>query len=271
MRRLLPGLLLLAAAAVPLAPAPAAAQASSAQQVAPRFTGAQAARFSKQVEKDLASRGARVALVFRTGRPRDALPKGIEYTHGAFWVYRTVSTQDGGAQGGYAVYNLYAGGPDSAWPKTESRLIQDWPLDFVRGSAVDDLAIIIPAPELQRRLLTVIDSPAYERLHNKTYSLVSNPFEARYQNCTTFMLNVVAAALWQTDDQTRLSTNLRASFKPSLIPANGLTRLFGPMVDPRLRTDDHKGPVRTATYESLAQFLASHDLLQTAYVTRPGA
>jgi hypothetical protein len=269
MRRPLAGLLLLAAAIVPLAPAPAAAQVSSAQQVGPRFTAVEAARFSKQVEQDLAARGARVAIVFRTGRPRDALPEGIDYTHGAFWVHRTVSTQGGGSQGGYAVYNLYAGGPDGAWPKNESRLVQDWPLDFVRGSAVDDLAVIVPTPELQRRLLSVIDSPTYERLHNPAYTLVANPFEGRYQNCTTFMLEVIAAALWQTDDPARLSTNLRASFKPSVIPANGLTRFFGPMVDARLRTDDHKGAVRTATYESVAEFLGGNGLLEAAYVTRP--
>lgn len=267
MRRLLAGLLVLGAASVPLAPAPAAAQASSAQAVSAHFTAAQAARVSKKIEKDLAARGARVAIVFRAGRPRDTLPDGVAYTHGALWVHRTVSVEGGERQGGYAVYNLYAGGSGAAWPKGESRLVQDWPLDFVRGSAVDDLGVIVPSPELQRRLLGVIDSPVYARLHNPTYSLVSNPFEAKYQNCNTFLLHVIGAALWPDADGPQRFANLRASFKPTVIPASGVTRLFGPMLDPRLRTDDHKGALHTATYESLDEFLASHGLLQTSYVT----
>ena len=48
-------------------------------------------------------------MVFRTGRARDKLPKGIAYTHGAFWVYRDIQTADGATAHGYAVYNLYAG------------------------------------------------------------------------------------------------------------------------------------------------------------------
>jgi hypothetical protein len=141
--RALPGLA--GAAAVAFAVLPAAAQDSSARSVAAHFTAAEAAGFSKQIEKDLAAHGARVAMVFRTGRPRSQLPDGIAYTHGAFWIYRTITTADGQSLSGYAVYNLYAG-DGNAWPKTQSRLVQDFPFDFTRGSAVDDVAVIVPSP-----------------------------------------------------------------------------------------------------------------------------
>jgi hypothetical protein len=252
------------ALASPLGAAPALAQDSSVRSVAGHFNGAQAAGFSKQIERDLAARGARVAIVFRSGRTRDHLPDGIAYTHGAFWVHRAVKTPTGETLNGYAVYNLYAG-DGKTWPLLESRLIQDWPVDFVMGSAVDDVAVIVPSPEMQRRLVGLIDGPSYARLHNPAYSLVSNPFARRYQNCTTFVLDVVAAAAWETDDPQRIGADLRAHFTPTTVKAGGLTRLFGPIADARLRTDDHKGPVRTATYESLARFMADNGLLQEAY------
>jgi hypothetical protein len=205
-----------------------------------------------------------VAMVFRSGRTRDHLPDGLAYTHGAFWVMRQVQTASGETVNGYAVYNLYAG-DGKQWPTTQSRLIQDWPMDFVRASAVDDVAVIVPSPEMQRRILAVIDSPAYERLHNPAYALVANPWAGKYQNCTSFVLDVVAAAAWETDDQARVNLNLKAHFKPTVVKASGLTRLFGPIADARLRTDDQKGPIRTAAYESLAGFMRDNALMQETY------
>lgn len=254
----------LAAVCLAVSTAPAAAQDSSAQAVAAHFAAPEAAAFSKQIERELAGKDARVALVFRTGRARDKLPDGIAYTHGAFWVHRSIQTADGRNLSGYAVYNLYAGdGPN--WPRTESRLIQDYPFDFTRGSAVDDVAVIIPSPEMQRRILAVMDGPSYARLHNPAHSLVANPWSRKYQNCNNFMLNVVGAAAWETDDPTRLNANLRAHFQPTVVKAGGLMRLFGPIADPRLRTDDQKGPIRTATYESMSAFMRANGLLQEAY------
>ncbi|MFL5298328.1 MAG: DUF2145 domain-containing protein [Phenylobacterium sp.] len=252
------------AAAVAFAALPAAAQDSSAQAVAAHFTAPEAAGFSKQIERDLAGRGAQVALVFRTGRPRSQLPDGIRYTHGAFWVHREIATADGRQLSGYAVYNLYAGDGRN-WPKAQSRLVQDYPFDFVRGSYVDDVAVIVPSPEMQRRILAVIDSPAYERLHNPAYSLVANPWAARYQNCTNFMLDVVGAAAWQTDDAGRITADLKAHYQPTVVKAGPLMRLFGPIADSRLRTDDQHGPIRTATYESVAAFMDRNGLLEAAY------
>jgi hypothetical protein len=242
---------------------PAIAQDSSARADAAHFTDAQAAAFSKTIERDLAGKGARVAMVFRTGRSRDKLPDGIAYTHGAFWVHRSIASAAGAVEG-YAVYNLYAG-DGKAWPLLQSRLVQDWPVDFVRGSAVDDVAVVIPSPEMQRRIVAVIDSPEYERLHNPAYALVSNPFSPKYQNCTAFMLDVVAAAAWQTDQPRQILADLRAHFTPTTVRAGALVRLFGPLADARLRNDDQKGPVRTATYESMAAFMERNGLLHQAY------
>ena len=255
----------LVAAALSAAAVPASAQDSSVRAISQHLSAEQAAAFSKQVERDLAAKGARVAMVFRAGRMRDQLPEGIAYTHGAFWVYRDIKTADGGTIKGYAVYNLYAGnGTD--WSKIESRLVQDFPLDFTRGSTVEDMAVIIPSPEMQRLILAVIDSPTYQAVHNPAYSLVANPWSRKYQNCNNFMLNVIGAAIWQTDDPQRITTNLKAHYKPTVVKTNAVVRLFGPIADQRLRTDDQDATVRTATYESMAAFMRENNMLQDAYV-----
>ncbi len=255
----------LAAAALMLASQPAASQDSiSTPAAVAHFTPAQAAAFSKQIERDLAGRGVRVAMVFRTGRARAKLPKGIAYTHGAFWVYRNITTADGSVTHGYAVYNLYAG-DGKAWPGDVSRLVQDFPIDFTAGSAVDDVAVIVPSPEMQRRIVAVIDSPSYAGLHNASYSLIANPLRPQHQNCNSFMLDVVGSAAWNTTDRAQLRADEAAHFTPTTVEASGAMRLFGPMVDHRLKTDDQSGPLKTATYESMAAFMRDNGLLEAAY------
>ncbi len=257
-------LALAAALAVGAAPVARAQDSISTPAAVAHFTPKETAAFSKQVERDLAGRGARVAMVFRTGRPRDKLPKGIAYTHGAFWVYRDITTADGTVSHGYAVYNLYAG-DGKAWKADESRLVQDFPIDFVSGSAVDDVAVIVPSPEMQRRILGVIDSPAYTRLHNPSYSLIANPLRPQHQNCNSFMLDVVGSAAWSTADPAQLRADEAAHFTPTVVEASGAMRLFGPMLDHRLKTDDQSGPLKTATYESMAAFMRDNGLLEAAY------
>lgn len=249
-----------------LTPPEAAAFDSSENTVAGYLTADEASRFSKEVERTLAERGARVAMVFRAGRPRSELPDGFSYTHGAFWVYQPALLPDGQTASGYSVYNLYSGDGKNL-PKSRSHLVMDFPFDFISGSHEDDLAIIIPSSEVQRRLQNVIASPVYQALHVPEYSLISNPADARYQNCTEFMLDVLAAAIWQTDNYSQIKTNLGAYFQPAAVrDARGLKRLLAPVADPRLRTDDHSGKVRTATYETIAAFMQTHEYASESFI-----
>jgi hypothetical protein len=236
----------------------------SAQSPGAYLTGAEAALFAKQIERDLASKGARVGIVFRTGRARKDLPEGIAYTHGAFWVYTPITLDDGRTVNGYAVYNLYHG-DGSSLPKDQSYLHQDWPVDFVAGTAVDDVAVIVPTPEMQRRILGVMDSSAYRALHRPAYSLVSNPLDIRYQNCNEFMLDVIAAAAWETTDIPQIKANLKAHYTPTRVRTGLVERLLGPMADNRLKTDDQSGRIVTATYESMAAFMKDKALLKETY------
>jgi len=225
----------------------------------------QAVVFAKQIERDLGARGARLAIVFRAGESRDQLREGIAYSHGAFWVYSPITLEDGRTATGYAVYNLYRG-DGKTLPMDKSYLHQDFPIDFVAPTGVDDVGIIIPSPEMQRRILAIMDSPTYRALHIEPYSVVSNPHNAKYQNCTEFMLDVLAAAVWDTTDMAQIKVNLRAHFKPTVVKTSGLERMFAPMADASIKTDDQDGEIVTTTYESMAAFMEANGLTQEAYI-----
>ncbi|MBW8732768.1 MAG: DUF2145 domain-containing protein [Asticcacaulis sp.] len=246
-------------------PHPVADSGLSGRAPAPHFTPVEAAGFAKQIEHDLAGHGARVAIVFRAGKPRKDLPDGIAYTHAAFWVYSDITGSDGKTYKGYASYNLYQGDGKTA-AVDQSYLAQDYPLDFVSGDQADDVGTIIPTPEMQRRLLNLIQSPTYQKLHVPSYSLVSSPFDARHQNCTEFVLDVVSSAAWETEDYGQIKADLKAWFTPTIIHANLFQRVFGPMVDPRLKMDDQGDDVETVSYESMAAFMRRYDLMSETYV-----
>ncbi len=247
---------------------PVADSGSTAAPKAWRTPAANAA-FGKQIERDLAARGARVAIVFRAGRPRSKLPPGIAYTHAAFFVYGDIKGGDGHIYQGYSVYNLYQGDGQSQ-PVNQSYLRQDFPFDFISADAEDDVGIVIPTPEMQRRLMATIASPAYEKMHVPSYTLVSNPWDPKHQNCTEFVLDVVASSAWQTDDYAQVKADLKAWFKPTVVQANPFERFFGPMLDSRLNLDDQSGDIETATYESISAFMADNHLSETSYILKAG-
>jgi hypothetical protein len=251
------------------APKPVPDSGFSGRAAQAHYTAPEAAAFAKQIERDLAAKGARVAIVFRAGKPRDKLPEGIAYTHGAFWVYTDITDVDGKVYKGYVSYNLYQGDGTSR-PADQSYLAQDFLLDFIAGNQVDDVGVIIPSPEMQRRILAVMASPTYDKLHVTSYSLISNPLNATHQNCTEFLLDVIASATWQTGDYPQIKADLTANFQPTIVRANIFERTFGPMVSPLLKMDDQSGQIRTTTYESIAGFMSDNKLLKENYVLSCG-
>ena len=133
----------------------APAMAGSSESGKAHLPVAETAAFSDQVQLDLAARGVGIAIVARTGRPPKSLPKGVNYTHTALWVYSRIKKPDGSSAQGYRVYNLYQKEDDPA----RSALVQEAPADFFRSAHTLDTGIIIPSPQLQRKLLKAIASP----------------------------------------------------------------------------------------------------------------
>ncbi|MDH3467395.1 MAG: DUF2145 domain-containing protein [Gammaproteobacteria bacterium] len=225
------------------------------------YSAAQIAEFAKRVETDLAEKSAHVAIVSRVGRSGDELPDGIRYTHTGFAVYSAIQTADGRTVPGYVMYNLY----QNQEKLNVSRLVRDYPFDFF--SAVMELkaGVIIPTPKLQQRLLELIGSQTYTDLHNPRYSAISNPFDARYQNCTEFLLDVVNAAVYQTDDRAQVKARNQEFFKPQPIAVGPVQRFLGSLFSKEFAFSDHDGRVATATFTTIAEYMEQYGLAQDRF------
>ncbi|WP_422025538.1 DUF2145 domain-containing protein [Pyruvatibacter mobilis] len=217
--------------------------------------------FAKNVEHALAERGARVAIVSRVGRDPDRMPSGIEYTHVALWVYSDIQTEDGRTVRGYAIHNLYQLPDDPG----KSDLVQDFPVEFFGNVFELRAGVIVPTADLQDRLLQVLNSSTYEALHQPDYSLVANPFGSDYQNCTNFVLSVLMAAIYETDNRDLIDANIEAYFEPQTVRLGPLQRAFGPLFVRGVETSDHSGAIRTSTFGSLSRFMRAYKLSDTDF------
>ena len=215
--------------------------------------------FAKNVEKTLAKQGARVAILSRIGRPDEEMPVGLNYTHVGFAVYSSIQTEDGQSQPGYVIYNLYQKADDL----DHSELIRDFPFDFYSAVYKLKTGVIIPKPALQEKLLQVLNSETYHNLHNPNYSAIANPFNSQFQNCTEHTMDVIQAALYQTDNKNQIKANLKQYFEPYTVPYNGFTVILGAMFSEDVAASDHQtSPFKTATYGSIKNYFQTYDLAQ---------
>jgi hypothetical protein len=227
---------------------------SSATEEA-HFKPEQIVAFAKKVERTLADKGARVAILARMGRPASELPEGMHFTHVGFAVYSEITTSDGRKVPGYAIYNLYQ---KDDRPET-SDLVQDYPVDFFAGVAQLEAGIIVPSATLQQRLLDTIASPTYQELHDPRYSVIANPYTLGRQNCTEFVLDVVNAAIYQTSDIKKIKASEQAYFVAQPVNVNPFKLLLGSMFSAEVSTSDQPGSPVTATFEKLGEYLLKYD------------
>ena len=229
------------------------------------FKPEQIITFAKKVERALAAKGARVAVLARMGRPPSELPEGMHFTHVGFAVYSEITTSDGRKVPGYSIYNLYQKDdhPDI------SGLVQDFPVDFFAGVAQLEAGILIPSPDLQKRLLEVIASPTYQALHDPHYSVIANPYTLGRQNCTEFVLDVINAAIYQTSDIKVIKANENAYFVAQSVNVNPFKLMMGSMFSAEVSTSDQPGSPVTATFEKLGEFLAKFDVGSTMMTILP--
>ena len=209
-------------------------------------------RYGQQLIDELLSREVELAIVSRSGQPRDKLPNGVSFTHSAFFLR---------SGEGYDVYNLYHNEDD----RLVSRLESDTPADFLRLLREPDSGILIPTPDAQASLKAYIRSPDYGLVHQRAYSLISNPYDLRFQNCNEFYLDTLAAWAWNTTDRAEIKARLRPLAIATELKASPVRRYVGPLVDERLIMDDHDGPILTTTYGSLRDFLDSEGVLADSY------
>lgn len=247
-------IMLLAAVSFDIRASGFSSSSSQAGEVA-HFKPEQIIALSKKVERTLAEKGARVAVLARMGRPASELPRGMHFTHAAFVVYSEITTSDGRKVPGYAVYNLYQ---DNDHPDVSS-LVQDFPVDFFAGVAQLEAGVIIPSAELQLRLLDVIASPTYKALHDPRYSVIANPYNLGLQNCTEFVLDVINSAIYQTGDIKVIKANEQAYFVAQPVNVNPFKLMLGSMFSAEVSTSDQPGPPVTATFETVGEYLQKYD------------
>jgi hypothetical protein len=239
--------------------------AGSSQSGEIHFKPEEIIKFSKKVEKTLAAKGARAAIIARVGRPRDQLPEGISFTHTAIAVYSQITIKDGRKVPGYAIYNLYQREKEPA----VSDLVVDYPVDFFSGVEVLEAGLIIPSHELQKKLIATIASPAYKKVHNPRYSVIANPFTLDYQNCTEHTLDVIVSAIYDTDDIKKIKANEKAYFKPQPVQINPVKLALGSMFVADVTTSDHPGEPVTATFETIGSFLTQYKAASEIITVQP--
>ncbi|NVK56906.1 MAG: DUF2145 domain-containing protein [Alteromonadaceae bacterium] len=227
-----------------------------------KFSPAQIIEFAKKVEHYGAEQQAYAFIIGRVGRPQAELPRGISFTHTAVAVYSAITLDDGSTEYGYAIHNLYQRADDPG----RSDIVVDYPVDFFWGAQTLKAGIVIPTLAVQQQLVTLISQKKHLDLHNPRYSVVANPFNSRRQNCTEFTLDMLQSALYQTNDLQRIKANNQAYFRPQQVHVSRFKLAMGSLVSEGVTTADHNGPVRTATFTTIAEFLQQYNLEQQAIV-----
>ena len=124
--------------------------------------------------------------------------------------------------------------------------------------------IIIPSTELQNRIIEIISSGENQGLHNENYSVIANPFNNEFQNCTEYTLDIVNAAIYQSTNPQQLKLNAKSHFKPQKIYTNPFKLALGSMFMDDVTTRDHKGQVYTTTFSTIAKYLTENELATQA-------
>jgi hypothetical protein len=185
------------------------------------------------------------------------MPKGVVYSHTALAVYSLITTEDNQQVPGYVVYNLYQ---DDTNPGTSS-IVADFAVDFFASAHTLAAGIAIPTPKLQLQLMKLIQAGGHKTLHNPRYSLVSNPFNSQYQNCTEYTLDILNAAIYQTTDITQIKANTKAYFKPQYVRKSLKLKLASSFTD-FVHLDDHPDAVETTTFTTIIRYLTENELLK---------
>jgi hypothetical protein len=222
----------------------------------------QIATLAKGLERTLAGKHALVALISRICISPKFLPPGVQFSHVGFAVYSKIKTSDDRYLPGYSVYNLYQGEQRTG----KSFLKQDYPVDYLSVSQELKVGVIIPNKKLQRTLAMSIFSEKYKTLHNTNYSVLSNPFNSDFQNCTEFVLDVLFAAIYNTYDPKNIKVNIAAYFEPQPIVVDRMKLNMAAMTMPDMSIEDHDGPIATATFSSIAKFLLKYGIAEDVFV-----
>jgi hypothetical protein len=103
--------------------------------------------------------------------------------------------------------------------------------------------LLIPAPELQKKLLEAIDSGQARQLHQHHYNMLAFAFSTRYQNSNQWALEVLAAA---QANEVKITQREQAQAWLKLAAYQPFDRRMAGLID-------------TVTVESISRFLQTRD------------
>lgn len=132
-----------------------------------------------------------------------------------------------------------------------------------------EAGVIIPSANLQKRLLETITSPTYRNLHDPRYSAIANPYTLGRQNCTEHTLDVINAAIYQTDDIRRIKAAERKYFVSQTVHVSGLKLALGSLFSAEITLSDQPGTPVTATFETIADYLQQYDEGSEMFIITP--
>ena len=139
-------------------------------------------QLATKVRDQLEASGASVAYVARAGI--DLTQYGLVYSHIAM-AWRDHP------KGRWFTYHLL-----NTCGTRESELVDQSLEDFYNVELFSpDALAAVPSPALQLKLLNAFFSPLAPTLHERSYSMISNPFSVMYQSSNQWVLEVSAAAL----------------------------------------------------------------------------
>lgn len=118
---------------------------------------------------------------------------------------------------------------------------------------------------MQQKLLNIINSSTYEKLHNPHYSVVAKVDSKKYQNCTSFVVRNLFSALYQTNNISQINKDIETYFTPQEIKIGSIKRLLGGMFVQDFYPDEHGDQITTATFGSIAKFMNKYNLASDIY------
>lgn len=183
-----------------------------------------------QVRERLEQSGATVAYVARAGI--DLTSYGLVYSHvGLAWRDHP--------KGRWFTYHLL-----NTCGTRVSELVDQSLEDFYNVQLfTHDALVAVPSPDAQVKLLKTFFSPLAPTLHERSYSMISNPFSVMHQSSNQWVLEVSAAALAPENaihNRLQAQNWLRTQgYEPFKARIGGFLVVGSQLFTPHVRFDDH--------------------------------
>jgi hypothetical protein len=204
-----------------------------------------------RVIAELEERDAPLALVARVGT--DLSKQGIRYSHVGFVV------RDHPDGRWTVVHLLNHCGTDN------SGLYAEGLINFFGDDLVNyDSRVVWLQPDRARTLLRLVMSDAIHRLYEPRYNIIAHPGSRRYQNSTSWVLELLAASAIDLDrvDREMAQSQARAlGYRPFTVHIPYSKRIAGGLFSANAHFTDHSvkarlnGEYRVVTVESIFDWL----------------